>query len=192
MSTKHNPTSSQHFAAYHRDGLIDIFFGLFLLFAGAVLWSELTFMVGIWAAILVPLWISSRSTITRRRVRQPAAPKGPPGMFMISMMGLFALGILAILLFTVGLNNLPALRTFLASYIHLTIGSAIAVMLLFLAAGLSTPRLALYALASVAIFVIGDFLAWPFFISMGVLGAVAFAGGTFVFIRFLREHPEVS
>lgn len=192
MSTKHNPTSTQHFAAYHRDGLIDIFFGLFLLFAGAALWTELTFMAGIWAAILVPLWISARSSITRRRVRQPAAPKGPSGMFMISMMGLFTLGVLAILVFTVGLSNLPELRDFLASYIHLTIGGAIAVVLLFLAAGLSTPRLVLHALACVAVFIIGETLTWPFFISMSVVGAVTFAGGSIVLAKFLREHPEIS
>lgn len=192
MSTKIHLTNSQRFAVYHRDGLLDIFFGLFLLFAGAAFWTGLTFMAGISAAILVPLWISSRSAITRRRVPQPPSPKGSSVMFKITMMGLFALGILAILLMTVGIDSLPETRAFIARYIDLAIGGTIAVLLLILAAGLSTPRLVWYALACAVVFLIGDTLAWPFFISITVFGAVSLIGGFLTFARFLREHPEQS
>jgi len=192
MSTQNNLNSSPNFSAYHEDGLIDIFLGIFLIFVSAAFWNKLTFMAGIWAAILIPLWTSARKGITRRRVQFGSQQNGLSGMFLITMVGLFAFGVLAALILTLGRDRLPGLLDFLDQYIHLIFGGMLSIVLLFLAAGLSTPRLTLHALACAATFAIGNILAWPLFISMGILGIASFTIGIFIFVRFLRQHPERS
>ena len=177
---------------YHKDGLLDTFIGFYLLIAGGAVAASMTFLSGGWIAIMVPLWISARKSITMRRVPAHSLPKGTSGRaaaFISVMMGVFALGIAAALVFTNGLDRIPGLRGFLSEYIHLSIGAGISVLLLILAGVLSTGRLALYALAAAAIFLVAHAFAWPFWISMMALGSLMAGCGLIVLTSFIRNNP---
>ena len=75
MSAQSQNYNSSKYVIFHKDGLLDTFFGLYLIIAGTAMANELTFLSGVWVAIFIPLWISARKSITMRRVPPSRLPK---------------------------------------------------------------------------------------------------------------------
>jgi hypothetical protein len=192
MSTISDYELSRKYFFYHKDGLLDIFIGLGILLAGAALWAEMAWMGGVWIAIFLPIWISARKSITYRRSTDIDPQEERNTRFALAMaglMGLLLLGVLVGLAFGMGFERMPSFRAFLDVYIHLVFGVGIALFLLFSAAIMRLPRFYAYAVLTLAIFAIGQPLAWPFWISMVVAGGLISLCGLFVLGHFLQAHP---
>ena len=52
MSTMTSNKIDNRLSAYHQDGLLDLFIGFAILFAGLFLWTEMVWMAG----IFIPAW----------------------------------------------------------------------------------------------------------------------------------------
>lgn len=192
MSAKTNNFNISRYFLYHKDGLLDIFIGLYLIIAGGAVAADMTFLSGAWIAMVVPLWISARKSITMRRVSPDQLPHESAASltaFTGLMIGLFVAGIAVGGLFQYGVHAVPSVRAFLSTYIHLIFGAGLTLLLLVLSALLKTGRLALHALASVIVFATANLFGWPFFVSFMTLGSLIFATGIALVTRFIRQNP---
>ena len=186
---------NQKYFFYHQDGLLDIFIGLGILMAGLSLWAGMFWMAGAWVAIFLPMWIAARKSITYRRAVEelplPEEHNRYPVVVAV-LIGLVLMGVLVGVVFSFGAANLPSLRTWLSSYIHLVIGLGIALFLIVTAAVMRIPRFTIHAGLVVAVFAAGQWLGWVFWVSMSVSGGLVTLLGAAVLIRFFSRHPLIS
>ena len=192
MSTTSDFELSRKYFFYHKDGLLDFFIGLGVLLAGAAMWAEMFWMAGSWIAIFLPLWISGRKQITYRRANdlQLSAGANPRfGLAISGLIGLLVLGVLSSIAFLFGIDNMPTFRSFLDTYIHLMVGTGIALLLAFSAIVMRLPRFYAYAVLTLAVFAAGHLFAWPFWYGMMLAGGLIGLAGIVILMRFLQTHP---
>jgi MFS family permease len=195
MTTTTEDELSRKYFFYHQDGLLDIFIGLGILMAGLSFWAGMFWMAGAWVAILMPTWIAARKSITYRRAvdEDPQLEQNNRyPLVMAVLVGLVLMGVLVGVVFTLGSENLPSLRTWLSSYIHLVIGLGIALFLMITAAVMRIPRFTIYAGLVAAVFAAGQWLGWVFWMSMSLSGGLMALLGIAVLIRFILQHPLIS
>jgi hypothetical protein len=177
---------------YHKDGLLDIFIGLGILMAGLSLWADMVWMAGAWVAIFLPMWISARRSITYRRAADkdilPEQNNRYPLVIAV-LVGLVLVGGLVGVIFALDSANLPSIRVWLSVYIHLAVGLGMAFFLMITAAIMRIPRFVLYAGLAVAVFFVGQWLGWVFWIGMSVSGGLMALLGMGVLLRFILQHP---
>ena len=192
MTTTSDVELGQKYFFYHQDGLLDIFIGLGILMAGLSLWADMFWMTGAWVAIFLPMWIAARRSITYRRAvdEQPLHAQHTRYPVVIAVLvGLVLMGVLVWAVFSLGSENMPALRTWLSTYIHLVIGLGIALFLIITAAVMRIPRFTIYAGLVGVVFAAGQGLGWVFWVSMSASGGLMALLGAAVLSRFVSRHP---
>jgi hypothetical protein len=186
----------QAYLFYNGDGLLDIFAGLGILFAGLFLMAGLPWLVAIFPTSLGPAWYGAKKAITAPRVAGVSLPAGAQRQVTRALAALALVGVLALLLgiaAAVGVSR-DALPPWLLARPALVpamgFGLPLILGLLAAAAVLGTARYSLYALVTALIFGAGYLLAWEVWWSLVAAGAAIALGGVTRLFLFLYEHPR--
>jgi hypothetical protein len=186
------------YMSYHQDGLIDIVIGLYALAFGLGIILDIMYdfsfaaiMPAILIAIILPLWIHAKRTITMPRIGfVKFGARGSNKLFAI-FVGLMVAGLGAFFLFTVATtqNGTPFWIDILFQYGMIWIGLISAVMASLFAYSMGLKRLHGYGLLILALFVSGHFLSIPFQYLLLVVGSAIIASGVALLARFVRRYP---
>jgi hypothetical protein len=194
MDTITNQELNQKTLFYHKDGLLDIFAGCLLLFFAISILTGLFFMAGIWAAILAPLWVTARKTITWRRIPPEdiaSQSRTPTFLALAGLAGLALLGVISGILIFLSRESLPALRVWLGAYFELAFGVCVALVFTGAAFLLRLGRFAAYALLAVIVFGIAYLQHISFWVPLALLGGLVILAGSLTLARFLARYPEL-
>ena len=186
------------YMSYHRDGLLDIFAGLYILGFGIgilmdILW-EFGFgviMPGIILVTVLPIWIAAKRKITLPRIGYVNFGIRGANKLTALFVGLMVagLGALFAVTFTVFQGGSREWLDFIFQNGMIFVGvGSLAVCLLF---GYSTglKRLYVYGLLSVTALVIGHFMGFSFAYILLALGTVVMVTGVVALTNFVREYP---
>lgn len=192
---RNDPKLRKAYMAYQNDGVLDVFIGWCVFLAGLLMFTEIFWLAGAYVAIVTPLFISFKESITVPRLGRDelaeASSRQTPnlGMLLGAGIAIFALMGAVFLVLFLG-SGLPegARGLFVA-----LAGSVAAIGVLggFAAVGylFNSPRWFVYVAVSITLAALAwaTGLALPWVI-MGVGSVIAFTG-SFYLLRFLRSHP---
>lgn len=196
MSTLTSNRAGIPLASYHKDGLMDIFIGLGILFAGLFLWTGMVWMAAIFVPIFLPSFQAARKRFVERRIgdlgvdSQQQAQSQKMMFSIILLLGVLMLAGVG-MFFTFGLLSGPV-SEWLRQYFLLAIGLIFAGVWIFAGAMLKINRFYLYAFLTFAALAIAQFTALPFWLGLIILGGAVALVGLLVLIRFLQQHPLVE
>jgi hypothetical protein len=186
------------YMSYHQDGLIDIFVGTYvLLFALGILLFKMAdfntwFVVpAIFPAIMVPIWISAKKQITMPRIGYVKFRSRGANRLMAVFLGLmvFGLGAFAVFTFASSQGWALTLRNLIISNGMIIIGIGAASMASLFAYTMGLKRLYTYGLLTLALFLIGHFIAVPFEYILVTIGLVIIVNGFVLLMQFIRRYP---
>lgn len=187
------------YMSYHQDGLLDIVIGLYALAFGLGIVVDqildINFAViypGIMIAIVLPIWIAAKRKITMPRIGYVnIGTKGSNKIFAL-FLGLAVAGLGVFFLFTMMTfqNGRPEwIETILFQYGMVWIGLGAAVIGSMFAYTMGLKRLYGYGLLTLALFVVGYFLAVPFEYLLLFIGGVVMACGVALLVQFIHKYP---
>jgi MFS family permease len=196
----HNARSTQESASkiasfYPFDGLIDLFTGFGLLLAGLFAWAGMFWLAGIYPALFMPLWQSSKKQITEPRLDQasldPAQKRrlARAGMLWIGLfLGLLLVGVIFFLFFNDGV--LPeGWRTWLGEYLPLVLGLGAAIVIALTALIGQMPHWLINGVAIALLTGIGFWQSWAGWLIITLSGGVFLLTGSVLLVQFLRQNP---
>jgi len=192
---RNDPKLRKAYMAYQNDGVLDVFIGWCVFLAGLLMFTEIFWLAGAYVAIVTPLFISFKESITvprlgRDELDEATGRKTPNlGTMVGAGIAVFALlGALFLVLF-MGSGATAGVRGLIAA----AAGSVAAIGVLggFAAVGYlyKSPRWYVYVVVSITLAALAwaTGLALPWVI-MGVGSVIAFTGSYYL-LRFLRSHP---
>ena len=185
--------NSKPLATQPNDGLMDLFIGFAIFFAGLFLWTEMVWMAGIFIPVFLPSFQSAR-----RRFLEPRVGKLPKDSQQQTQNQkvLFSVTLLLGLLFLAGIALFFAydalsgpLNEWLRQYFLFVLGIIFGSVWFFAASMLKINRFYLYAVFTFTSLAIAQFTRMPFWIALAILGGLIILSGTIVLIRFMQQHP---
>ena len=186
------------YMSYHQDGLLDIFVGLYALAFGLGIiadkildFSFAAIMPGILIAIVLPIWLQAKRKITMPRIGYVNfGARGSNKLFAI-FLGLAVAGLGVFFLFTLATfqNGRPEWIDIVFQYGMIWVGLGAAVIGSLFAYTMGLKRLHGYGLLTLALFVSGHFLSFPFEYLLLALGIVIIASGAILLAQFIRRYP---
>jgi hypothetical protein len=193
MSTITSNKIDNRFASYHKDGLMDLFIGFGIFFAGLFLWVGMVWMAGIFIPVLLPSFQAARKRFLEPRIgKLPPSTEQQAQTQKVVLLTTLLLGVL----FLAGIGMFYAygelsgpLNDWLRPNFLLVLGIIFACVWLLAAAMLKVNRFYLYAAFTFVSLALAQFMALPFWIALTILGGLIILSGTIILIRFIREHP---
>jgi hypothetical protein len=192
---KNDPKLRKVYMSYHNDGVLDLFIGWCIFLAGLMLFTEMVWMVGVYAAIMAPMLWSFKETVTVPRLRREElesltvrhngklAPTLVAGLLAFTVLGLVVLVLV-----------LGRFQTAIDGELLFTIAAGVAAVaalgaFLYLGYTFRAVRWAVYGLLAVGMAALarGSGLELPWVIM--AIGALMALTGSFHLLRFLRSHP---
>ena len=183
------------YMSYHDDGILDVFIGWCIFLAGLMLFTELFWMVGVYAALMAPMLWNFKETVTVPRVRQeeldPVAGGRSAKLAPTLVAGLLAFTVLGVVLLVLLLGKS---QTALNSDLLFSIAAGVAAVsalgaFLFLGYTFRAPRWYVYGALAIIMAALaraaGLELPW---VIMALGASMALTGSVYLF-RFLRSHP---
>ena len=183
------------YMGYLNDGIMDIFVGAIVLFAGFALFTDFVWMAAIYVAIFLPVVRAVKEKITYPRVRQeelkPTSSKQSRSLILGVLFGLLLVLFLGAIIFFLLQNG--ERNVFEGFPIILASIGLVALTLLggffFVGYQFQAPRW--YGYAAVVVAAAG--LAWLLGIGLPwvliACGSVIAVSGSICLVRFLRSHP---
>jgi len=184
-----NTNSNRYLFAYQKDGLVDIFIGLGVLFAGLFLITEMTWMVAIFVPTFLPVFQAARKRYLEPRLDEvrsdpEAAHQNQKNVRIVTvMMGLLLSAGIALLF---GILS-DSFSWWLKEYFLLSFGIIFAGAWALGAILMKQPRYWLHAFATFIPLTVAQFANIPFWMALSITGGLILLVGLIVFIRFLRE-----
>ena len=193
MSATISNKIDKRIAAYHQDGLLDIFIGFAIFFAGLFLWTEMVWMAGIFIPVLMPSFQAARKRFLQPRIGDlPASSHQQAQAQKVLLLTSLLFGVLFLvgigIFFAFGVMSGP-LNDWLRNYFLLVIGIIFAGAWLFAAAMLKISRFYLYAIFTFAALAMAQYSVFQFWIALVILGGLIILSGAFILLRFLQQHP---
>jgi hypothetical protein len=182
--------------SYHKDGLLDLFIGFAIFFAGLFLWTEMVWMVGIFIPVLLPSFQAARKRFLEPRIgelphnSQWQAQKQKALLWVTLLLGLLFLAGVG-MFYAYGEMSGP-LNDWLRPNFLLVLGVVFASVWFLAAAMLKINRFYLYAIFTFVILVLAQYTALPFWIALAILGGLIILSGTVFLIRFIQQHPILA
>ena len=182
------------YMAYVDDGILDIFVGWIIFFAGLMLFTEMVWMAGVYVAIFIPVLWSAKEQITLPRLRkEELRPISTQKSFntttavIISLILMAVLGLLVVVLLFGGRPGSILMDLFLIIAAGV-IGLALVAGFVAAARSYRAPRWYAYGpmvvLFALLAYLTGIGLSWP----LMALGAIISLMGVIYLARFLRSH----
>jgi hypothetical protein len=183
---------------YHDDGLLDVFAGLGIVFAGLFFAAGMPWLVAVLPTSLGPAWYAAQKALVASRIPSPRAEAVSPKRVGRLLVLLAILGILSLLLglgAVLGwkLGALPAwLRGRPAALPAIGLGLPTALALALSGALLRIARYYTYAALAAAAFA-GSYVAdWAAWWPVVIVGGLLAAGGVVSLISFVCQHPTTG
>lgn len=183
--------SEKPFSSFSEDGMVDIFIGLGIFFAGCFLWAEMVWMI----AILIPAFLPSFQSI-RKRFLEPRIGNLVSNINQyvinqkITLYVSLIMGILVLIgfwvFFTFELGSFPVIR----QNILLVLGMIFAGLWIFAGTMLKILRFFLYAALTLVVMVAAQYEIIPFWVTFVILGWGIAIAGLLVLIKFLKQYPH--
>jgi len=192
MSTICTNKINNHYDSYYKDGLIDIFLGLVLMFVGLFIWVDTVWMGAIFIPTFTPAFQAARRRFLHPRLGDMKVESQLPAsnqkvlLTVTLLMGLLMLaGIGAFFLF----NLSDIFSEWMQSTFLLILGSICASVWVFAAIMLKHKQYYLYAAVTFAAFSAVQLTTLPFEAAFLILGGVVSLVGLLIFVRFIQDHP---
>jgi len=196
MSALNSKETDNRIFLYHNDGLLDIFAGLGILFAGFFLWTEMVWMAGIFIPVFLPSIQAARKRFQEPRIgslvrdSHQQAQNQKVFLYVALLMGvLFLAGIGMFLSFD--LISGPV-NIWLRKYFLLVIGLIFASVWSFAGAMFKIHRFYLYAAFTFVALGAAQFATLPFWLALVTLGGMVAFVGLLVLNRFVKQNPIVE
>jgi hypothetical protein len=180
---------------YHRDGMIDLYLGVILLLAGISMFTDMIWMSGVWVAVFLPLWQSSKATITVPRLTDEEMDGLADTGMRTRLMGMLTLTlIVGVLIFLLlGLSSVPSaiqetLRS-LSPFILMASGMGVLAMFGY---KLGATRFYAYALGFLLLAVAVYFTALTLPVMLMGLSLMFLAVGSWLLWGFVQSHPKIQ
>lgn len=182
-------TRKRIYTAYHEDGLIDIFVGLFFVIFSILIILDFVWMAGIWFILIVPMYASTKNALTVPRIGYVKLQQAR-GARIGMLVGVTVLAVLGLFVFAI-FYSIPAefWEWMEANFIIISTAVFSAVFLI-IGAVFHIKRFYIYAVATLVIIPIGDAIGLEFYQIMLALGILIVTSGMVVLYGFIRSHPE--
>ncbi|MCW4009062.1 MAG: hypothetical protein NWF05_00370 [Candidatus Bathyarchaeota archaeon] len=184
------------YISYHRDGLLDIFVGVYILGFGLgifinILWESSfgSIMPAILIAVILPLWIAAKRKITMPRIGFVKFGGQGTNRFMAVLLGFMVAGIGVMFVFTLALTQRPEWINVLFQNGLIVVGTASLAVCVLFGYSMGLKRLYAYGVLSLVLFVIGHFLGVFFAYILLALGLAIISNGAFLLMKFVRKYP---
>ena len=188
------------YMSYHQDGLIDIFVSVYvLMFASGILLMTLTdfsmwFVIpamGIFPAIIAPIWVSAKKQITMPRIGYVKFGSKGAKKLMAIFIGLMVAGLGVFMVFTFASSQGWALtlKDLIISNGMISIGIGAASISSLFAYIMGLKRLYAYGLFTLALFITGHLITIPFGYLLLTIGLVIIINGFALLTQFIRKYP---
>lgn len=186
------------YVAYHQDGLIDIFLGVYILtFAAGVIINNIleisTWFIGpaILPAIMVPLWISIKKKVTIPRIGYVKFKTNNISRVMGLFLGTLVSGVLFFLLFAFGSTQswVQPIREIIISNSMVVIGVATFAIASVFAYVMGLKRMGAYGVLALTLFTAGQFIVLPFEYIVLTIGATTICYGVILLWKFTKKYP---
>jgi len=183
--------SENPYSSFSEDGMVDIFIGLGIFFAGFFLWAEMVWMI----AILIPAFLPSFQSIRKRFLESRVGNlvsntnqyviNQKITLYVSLIMGILVLiGFWVVFMFE--LASFPVIR----QNILLVLGMIFVCLWIFAGAMLKIGRFLLYAALTLVVIVAAQLEIIPFWVTFVILGGVIAFAGLLVLTKFLKQYPH--
>ena len=193
MSTITSRKINSSIGFYHKDGLLDIFIGLGIFFAGLFLWTEMVWLSGIFIPVFMPSFLAARKRFLQPRfgnpdhnLQQPVQAQKLIFLIILLLGGLLLAWFLMSFIF--GFMSGP-INEWLRQYFLLMIGIIFAIVWIFASAMLRINRFYLYAFFTFLALSFAQFTSLLFWVALSVLGGLISFFGLIILFRFVQQHP---
>jgi hypothetical protein len=186
------------YMSYHQDGLIDIFVAVYvLLFGSGILLLTVTdfstwFVIpAIFPAIMVPIWVSAKKRITMPRIGYVKFGGRGANKLMAVFIGLMVAGLGVFMVFSFASSQGWALtvRNLIVTNGMIIIGVSAAAISSLFAYTMGLKRLYAYGILTIALFLTGHFITFPFEYILLTIGLAVLINGFVLLMRFIRKYP---
>jgi len=183
--------SENPYSSFSEDGMVDIFIGLGIFFAGFFLWAEMVWMI----AILIPAFLPSFQSIRKRFLESRVGNLvSNTNQYVINQKITLYVSLITGILVLIGfwvffmfeLASFPVIR----QNILLVLGMIFAGLWIFAGEMLKIGRFLLYAAITLVVMVAAQFEIIPFWVTFVILGGVIAVAGLLVLIKFLKQYPH--
>jgi hypothetical protein len=193
MSTITSNKIDNQLVSYYEDGLMDLFIGFAIFFAGLFLWVEMVWMAGIFIPVLLPSFQAARKRFLEPRIGElPHNSQQQVQAQRILLMTTLLLGVFLLagigMFYAYGELSGP-LNDWLRPNFLLVLGIIFACVWLLAAAMLKINRFYVYAVFTFAALALSQYTAFPFWTALVILGGVIILSGVILLIRFIQQHP---
>jgi hypothetical protein len=182
------------YTSYHQDGVIEISIAFTILAFSLMIISDLPWLGGVIGIAAISFYAGAKKALTVPRIGYVKFPQQrAQRMTAVAV----ALGVLAFVAGMVALVQTTAQGTpdwlmLLFDNYMLTIGTAVAALLLLGGYAFKTKRICAYALLTLVMFVVGHFIYFPLPYYLTALGTIILACGLFLMIRFVSKYPKAT
>ena len=186
------------YMAYHQDGLLDIFVGVYVLLFGSGIslmtvteFSTWFVIPAIFPALMVPIWVSAKKQITMPRIGYVKFGSRGANKLMAVFIGLMVAGLGAFMVFSFSSSQAWALtlRNLIISNGMIIIGISAAAMSSLFGYTMGLNRLHAYGILTLVLFLAGHFIAIPFGYILLAVGLVIIINGFVLLTQFIRKYP---
>ncbi len=186
------------YIAYHQDGLLDIFVGVYVLLFGSGIslmtvteFSTWFVIPAIFPALMVPIWVSAKKQITMPRIGYVKFGSRGANKLMAVFIGLMVAGLGAFMVFSFSSSQAWAstLRNLIISNGMIIIGISAAAMSSLFGYTMGLNRLHAYGILTLVLFLAGHFIAIPFGYILLAVGLVIIINGFVLLTQFIRKYP---
>ena len=196
MSTLASKKIESRYITYQQDGLLDIFIGLGIAFAGLFLWAGLVWLVGIFVPVFTPTFQAARRRFVQTRIGyQDQNPRGQVQTQKLVFSITLLLGILflaGIMMFLAYDMMSGAVNAWLRQHFLLVLGAIFGSVWVFAGTTLKNVRFYAYGAFTFAVLCAAQFGAVPFWLALTILGGIIVIVGLLMLFRFLRRYPAVE
>ncbi|UCE96164.1 MAG: hypothetical protein JSV51_00715 [Candidatus Bathyarchaeota archaeon] len=188
------------YMAYHQDGLLDIFVGVYVLLfgLGILLMTTIEFSTwfvipAIFPAVMMPIWISVKKRITMPRIGYVKFGYRGANKMVAIFLGLTVAGLGAFMLFGLGAfmgqGWALTLRNLIIPNGMIIVGILAAAISSLFAYTMGLKRLYAYGILVLTSFLTGHFTTIPFEYVLLAIGLVIIINGFVLLTRFIRKYP---
>jgi hypothetical protein len=181
------------YTLYHKDGLMDIFIGLGVIFAGLFIWTELVWMAAIFIPVFLPSFQAARKRFLQTRIgelednQQQVAQAQKLILSITLLLGLLFLAGIGVFLAFDFMSG--AVSEWLRQYFLLILGAIFGGVWVFAGWMLKIMRFYLYGAFTFVFLGVAQFLVLPFWLALVMLGGMIVLVGLMVLIRFCQQYP---
>ncbi len=190
MSVQFSKESDKSISLYHKDGLLEIFIGLGVMFAGLFMLAEMVWLVAIFIPIFLPSFQAARKRFLQPGIGSLEHNSMPQAQTkkVFSSVTLLCVALLVAgigMFFGFGVISGPV-NDWLQQYFPLAIGVIFACAWIAAAAMLKSNRFYLYAAFTFATLGAAQFIPLPLWVTLTTLGGLISTVGLLTLIRFVR------